>query len=267
MTIKFLTPVALVATFGLAAAPAYAGQHHGGGGHSGVSSHGGGASRGGGGQGGTASRGGAPSGSHAVDRGSVRGAPRIVSPGGAIVGRPAFYGPYYRFRPRLSLGFGLWLGYPVAYPYYYGYPYGYAYPYPADPYAYGYAAPSYGYPAQPYSSPNPSSADPPSNDPSSAYPADGSSGPPPPSVSVQRGVQPSAPGGISFEITPDTAAVFVDGVYVGTAGTFGPMSQPLGLIAGRHTIEIRASGYRTMTFDAEVTPGQVIPYQGTLQPN
>jgi hypothetical protein len=182
-------------------------------------------------------------------------------------------GGYYSFRPRLSLGFGLWMGYPVPYPYYYDDPYSYAYPYPADPYAYGYARPSYGSPAQPYTSPNQSSAYPPSNYPSSAYPAYGSSGQgypaqqSAPSVGLQRGGQQSAPGGVSFEITPDTAAVFVDGTYVGTAGTFGPTSQPLGLISGRHHIEIRASGYRTMTFDADVTSGQIIPYQGTLQRN
>jgi hypothetical protein len=185
-----------------------------------------------------------------------------------------YRGGYYSFRPRLNLGFGLWVGYPVAYPSYYGYPYGYAYPYPADPYAYGNAAPSYGYPAQPYPSPNQRPPYPPENYPSSAYPEYGSSGQgyppqqPAPSVGgVQRGGQQPAPGGVSFEITPDTAAVFVDGTYVGTAGNFSPTSQPLGLISGRHHIEIRASGYRTMTFDVDVTPGQVIPYQGTLQQN
>ena len=260
---KLLSPVAWVVTFLMAAAPAYAGQNHGGGGRSAGGSHG--ASRGGG----TAPRGSAEARSSGVDRGGVRGAPRLVSRG-VIVGGGGFYRPYYSFRPRLSLGFGLWMGYPVGYPYYYGYPYGYVYPYPVDPYAYGYAAPSYGYPAQPYSSPNP--AYPPPNDPSSADPEYGSAGqwypaPPSRSVGVQHGGAPSAPGGISFEITPDTAAVFVDGTYVGTAGTFGPTSQPLGLITGRHQIEVRASGYRTMTFDAEVTSGQVIPYQGTLQPN
>jgi hypothetical protein len=86
-------------------------------------------------------------------------------------------------------------------------------------------------------------------------------------------VQPSAPssdsqqrpGGVSFEITPSDAAVFVDGTYVGTADTFNPNSMPLGLIPGRHHIEIRASGYRTMTFDADVVPGQVIPYKGTME--
>jgi hypothetical protein len=34
-------------------------------------------------------------------------------------------------------------------------------------------------------------------------------------------------GGVSFEITPNTAAVFVDGTYVGTIAEFGPESQPL----------------------------------------
>ncbi len=128
-------------------------------------------------------------------------------------------------------------------------------------YAYGYAPPSYGSSVQPYAPANPSN-DP--DDPQS-YPAQ-----PAPSVGVQQGSQgsgQSAPGGVSFQITPDTAAVFVDGIYVGTAGTFGPSSQPLGLVTGRHHIEIRAEGYRTMTFDADVTPGQVIPYQGTLQRN
>ena len=162
----------------------------------------------------------------------------------------------------------MWAGYPVAYPYYYNDPYSYAYPYPADPYAYGYAAPSYGYPAQPYASPSQSDAYPSSSYPSTQYPESGQDYPaqqPAPSVGAERGGQASAPGGVSFEITPDSAAVFVDGTYVGTAGTFGPRSQPLGLISGRHHIEVRASGYRTMTFDADVKAGQVIPYQGTLQ--
>jgi hypothetical protein len=285
---KYLAPMAFVATLALAATPAYA-QHRGGGGHAGGGSHGGAVARGGGSRGGVSSRGsggfrGGVSTSRGVAqarsypafrggvgvrggvavRGGARVAPRIGSRG-VFFGRSSFYRPYYTFRPRLSLGFGLWAGYPVPYPYYYDYPYGYAYPYPADPYAYGYAAPSYGYPA-PYAAPNAAPAYPPS----SSYPDDNPSGQtysqPGPSVDAQPGDQ-QAPGGVSFQIAPDSAAVFVDGTYVGTAGTFGPNSQPLGLIAGRHHIEIRASGYHTMTFDVDVTPGQVIPYQGTLQKN
>ena len=142
---------------------------------------------------------------------------------------------YYSFRPRLNLGFGLWVGYPVAYSNYYYYdPYEYAAPYPADSYAYQEAPPPSDYPD---------------------------------SASTQYGdaSQPAAAGGVSFEITPENAAVFVDGTYVGTAATFSPTAQPLGLTPGRHRIDIRAEGYRTLTFDADVTAGQVLPYRGTLE--
>jgi hypothetical protein len=72
-------------------------------------------------------------------------------------------------------------------------------------------------------------------------------------------------GGLSFEVTPSTAQIFVDGSYVGTTGQFTPSSQPLGLTAGHHRVEIRAPGYRTMTFEPDVVAGQVIPYQGTME--
>jgi hypothetical protein len=185
--------------------------------------------------------------------GGVRGG--FAVRGGGYGGRSSFYRPYYSFRPRVSLGFGLWMGYPVSYPYYYDSPYGYANP-SVDPYAYE-AAPSYGYPAQPYGSSNQSLDYPTSNYPSQQ----------PPAIDMQRGGEQSAPGGISFEITPDSAAVFVDGTYMGTAGEFGSSAEPLGLNIGRHHVEVRASGYRSMTFEADVRPGQVIPYQGTLQRN
>ena len=87
-----------------------------------------------------------------------------------------------------------------------------------------------------------------------------------PGYSASVSGQPtSSPGGLSFAITPNNAAVFVDGTYVGTVADFGPDSQPLGMIAGRHHIEIRAEGFRPMAFDADVVAGQVLPYQGTLQ--
>lgn len=168
--------------------------------------------------------------------------------------RPRYSRPFYAFRPRVNLGFGIWMGYPVAYPDYYNVApyYGSAYPrdvYPAaDPYAYE-STPSYG---------------------GSAYPSYGGSGypaqQPAPRVGVQRGQQ-SSEGGVSFEITPGNAEVFVDGSFVGTAGEFDPTTEPLGVNAGRHRVEIRASGYRTMTLDADVRAGEVIPFRGTLQRN
>ncbi len=213
-----------------------------------------------------------------------RMAPRTIGPRVVRVAPLRFYRPYYAFRPRVSLGFGLWVGFPISYPYYYGYhdpyysAYGYGYRYPAYGYpspptgypAYGYPSPSMGYPAYGYPSPSmgypvygyasPSTGYPAYAPPQSAYPA-----PPPGSVQVQPGQGQADMGGVSFEITPSTAEVFVDGSYVGTTGEFTPQTQPLGLTPGRHRIEIRAPGYRTMNFDVDTVAGQVLPYQGALQ--
>jgi hypothetical protein len=218
----------------------------------------------------------------AVPRGEVRSAPRVVAAPRVVRVAPVrvaplrFYQPYYTFRPRLNLGFGLWLGYPVAYTSYYGYYnpyyYPYAYPYPAAPYTAPYppypspAYPSGAYPPPPY----PPAAYPPASYPPSAYPPPASypQSPYPPSSYPQGSVaaQPGQPtGGMSFEITPADAQLYVDGQYVGTVGQFTPMSQPLGLTAGRHHVQITAPGYRTLELDANIIAGEVLPYQGTLE--
>ncbi|HEY3220255.1 MAG TPA: PEGA domain-containing protein, partial [Gemmatimonadales bacterium] len=199
-------------------------------------------------------------------------APRVVvAPHVVRVAPVRFYRPYYTFRPRFSLGFGLWAGFPIMYPYYYGYynpyfayprPYPYPYPYPPYGYGYPYPAPGYPYPPPAYPPAYPPSGYPPSGYPPSGYPP--SANPPAGSVGVQGPNQVNT-GGVSFEITPSTAEVFVDGQYMGTVGQFTPTSQPLGLTPGRHHVEIRAPGYRTMDFDVDVIAGQVIPYQGALE--
>ena len=144
-------------------------------------------------------------------------------PGRGFVGPVHFFHPYYTFHPRVSLGFGLWAGYPFAYPYAFYYPY-YSYSY----YPYSYDQYSY----DPYTN-----------------------------------VQPSqtSTGGVSFDITPSNAELFVDNMRVGTVGEFTPTTQPLGLEVGRHHIEIRAAGYQTTSFDVDIVAGQVIPYQGSLE--
>ncbi len=190
-----------------------------------------------------------------------RPAPDIVGPRVVGVAPVRFYRPYYTFRPHVSLGFGLFAGFPIAYPYYYGYyaphysPYGYARPYPRYRYP-AYRYPAYPYPAYPY----PPTGYP--GYPTSTYPP---YSPPSGSVGVQPGQSQANTGGVSFEITPGTAGVFLDGSYVGTVDQFTPTTQPLGLTPGRHRIEIRAQGYRTMNFDVDVVPGQVIPYRGVME--
>jgi hypothetical protein len=72
-------------------------------------------------------------------------------------------------------------------------------------------------------------------------------------------------GGLSFDITPSTAQVFIDGQLAGTVGEFTPNSQPVGVAAGRHHLEVRAPGYQTLALEVDVVAGQVIPYRGSLQ--
>ena len=217
----------------------------------------------------------------------VAGRSRIIGPRIIGVAPRRFYQPYYTFRPRVRLGFGLWVGFPAAYPYYYDEPYYSPYGYP-DPYApYPYPSTSYGYPATPYPpaypSQYPSSYPPqypsnyppqnpsnyPSQYPSNYPPQTPSSSPQYPSTQGSVGVRPGQnsanTGGASFEITPDTAQVFVDGSYVGTVGEFTPSSAPLDLTPGRHHIEVRAAGYRTFNFDADIVAGQVLPFQGAME--
>jgi hypothetical protein len=73
-------------------------------------------------------------------------------------------------------------------------------------------------------------------------------------------------GGISFGITPADAAIYVDGDYAGIVSSFSGVSQPLTLPAGSHRIELQAPGFVPTVFDVNVIGGQVIPYQGSLQP-
>ncbi|HXT68132.1 MAG TPA: PEGA domain-containing protein [Vicinamibacterales bacterium] len=137
------------------------------------------------------------------------------------VRRPVFVQPYYAFRPRLSIGFGISIGYSVGYPFRYYDPYG--------PYNYGISSlHRYNYGGSGYSS---------------YY---------------------SRVGGLSFNIDPYDAEVFIDGQYVGVADDFSPGQMPLTLLAGRHRVDLRADGFMPVSFEITVIAGQVIPYAGTL---
>jgi hypothetical protein len=81
-------------------------------------------------------------------------------------------------------------------------------------------------------------------------------------------VGPGSPyyGGVSLEIWPSDAAVYVDGGYAGIVADFDGTRQPLTLTPGTHRIEVQGAGLVPLVFDVTVQPGQVIPYQGQLQP-
>ncbi len=154
--------------------------------------------------------------------------PRVVTP---YYSRPYYARPYYA-RPYYARPY-------VVRPYVFrphltlgfglvlGYPVPYAYAYPYPVPVYGYAAP----PAPVIVGPN-----------SAQY------------------------GGVSLEISPSDATVYVDGGYAGVVRDFDGTEHTLTLANGRHRVEISAPGYEPMTIDVDVVPGQIVPYQGSLQP-
>jgi len=203
--------------------------------------------------------------------------------GGARYSAPVrFVTPYYTFQPRFSVGFGLFIGYPVAYgasyyypdhfyPYAYAYLYAYGYPYPyAYPYSYSYA---YRYPYSfPSTSPYPIYYQAPAGLDVYTPQAQNAVGAQPGQArQVSAGLDLPYPpqaqnmGGLSFEIMPSDARVIIDGDDVGDAGQFTPRSAPLGLRVGRHHLEVVANGYRTMSSDVDVRAGEVIPFQGQME--
>jgi hypothetical protein len=128
-----------------------------------------------------------------------------------------------------------------AYPYYYPYPYYNPYPYPDS---YPYTGATSGYTVAPPVDLSPDTSG---------------------SPATESSTEQSNLGGLSFEITPSDAQIYVDGNLVGTVGQFTPTSQPLGVPAGRHHVEIRKAEYKTMSFDVDVVVGQVTPYQGQME--
>jgi hypothetical protein len=71
-------------------------------------------------------------------------------------------------------------------------------------------------------------------------------------------------GTVRLDVQPAGMLQFyVDGYYVGTANDF---NGELELEAGPHTIEIRAPGYETLTFDVKIAAQRLITYRGALTP-
>lgn len=86
--------------------------------------------------------------------------------------------------------------------------------------------------------------------------------PPPPTAPVPA--EPLPPmGALRLDVEPkESLQIFVDGVYVGTPADLG---DELELAPGTRRIELRARGYRTVTFSAEIVDGRSITYRGTLE--
>lgn len=73
-------------------------------------------------------------------------------------------------------------------------------------------------------------------------------------VSLQKDTRvrmPTVTAEVKLAVTPDRAAVFVDGVFVGHVGEFKGVGKALLIAPGKHTIKISLPGYQT--FETQVT--------------
>ena len=67
---------------------------------------------------------------------------------------------------------------------------------------------------------------------------------------------------IYLDVEPRTAQVYVDGFYIGTVDDFSRTG--VMLPAGRHWIDVRASGYETLTIPVNISAGQPARFRGDL---
>ena len=71
-------------------------------------------------------------------------------------------------------------------------------------------------------------------------------------------------GMLRFDVTPQSAQVFVDSFYAGTIADI-EAQRVLTLAAGPHRIELRAAGYQPVTFDVRIDPNDTIVYRAALE--
>ncbi len=71
-------------------------------------------------------------------------------------------------------------------------------------------------------------------------------------------------GGLQLAVEPRRAAVYVDGVQVGTVDDFDGYYHHLSLTSGPHRIVILLDGYEPLSIDTVITPGRTSTYRGSL---
>ncbi len=71
-------------------------------------------------------------------------------------------------------------------------------------------------------------------------------------------------GRVRLDVQPDSERLqlYVDGFYIGTADD---LHDELDLEEGAHRIEIRATGYDTLSFDVKIAAQRTITYRGELK--
>lgn len=72
-------------------------------------------------------------------------------------------------------------------------------------------------------------------------------------------------GFLRLDVSPGSAQVYVDGLYVSTVDDFNGAGAARALEGGRHRVEIRADGYETATFDVRIDPNGTTTYRHQLR--
>jgi hypothetical protein len=70
---------------------------------------------------------------------------------------------------------------------------------------------------------------------------------------------------IKLEVTPDRAAVFLDGAYAGSVSDFKGLGHGMLVEPGKHNIKIDLAGYRPFTTDVSLLPKQKITVKTNLE--
>lgn len=76
----------------------------------------------------------------------------------------------------------------------------------------------------------------------------------------------AAPGLIKLKVTPERAAVFVDGAFAGTVNQFNGVGREMEIAPGEHHIKIDLAGYKPFETDVTVATKQKVMIKTDLQP-
>jgi hypothetical protein len=72
---------------------------------------------------------------------------------------------------------------------------------------------------------------------------------------------------VRIDVTPEEAQVYVDSYYAGVVDDFDGIFQRLTLRAGSHLIEVRKTGYRSLSFEVNLYPSQSVTVRRTMEPS
>ncbi len=76
---------------------------------------------------------------------------------------------------------------------------------------------------------------------------------------------PTTTSEIKLDVTPDRAAVFLDGAYAGSVSDFKGMGRGMLVEPGKHTIKIDLAGYRPFITDVTLLPKQKFTVKTNLE--